>query len=116
MWRCSPSPSWLWKCWLTFRSSVSNILTEFRQSRFCNEQKQRHDIGLALKERLLGSNVLNPAEVVRMYLEDSSVCDQSAELIAAASDSSLIPTGKQMKKFANNCQQKLQQECPTRRP
>ena len=58
MWRCSPSPSWLWKCWLTFRSSVSNILTEFRQAkaqlRFRNEQKQRHDIGLALKENIPG--------------------------------------------------------------
>ena len=89
----------------TFRTSVSNILTEFQlakaQSKFRNEVKQRHDLGVALKERLLGSNVLNPAEVVPMYFQDSSVCAQTAQLIAAASDGSLIPTGKQMKQFAN---------------
>ena len=89
----------------TFRSSVTNMLAEFKEAKaqggFRNEQDQRHNTGLALKERLLGSNVLNPSETVRMYIEDSSVIEQRDDLIASASDSSLIPTGKQMKKFAN---------------
>ena len=89
----------------TFRSSVTNMLTEFKnvkaQSRFRKEQANRHDAGLALKEKLLGSSVLNAAETVQTYMEDSSVIEQRDDLLAAANDSNRIPTGKEMKKFAN---------------
>ena len=97
-----------YRCWElgeTFWSSVTNVMNLIRDSKsassFRNEQACHHTANVEIKESLLGNKVLDPAEVVPSYLQDSSVRDQTSELIAAAADRNLIPTVKQMKQFTN---------------